>query len=138
MASLFNRAAKHVASRSRREFAWSNSHWLGDDTVAGVRALKAGDGPDLLTQGSSELLQTLLQADLVDEVRLLTFPIVLGKGKRFFGDGARPAAFTLSSFQASPSGVVLTTHARAGEVQTGSFAMPEPSPEEVERRSTLR
>ncbi len=137
LASLFNAAGKHVASRSRRDLSWSNSHWLGEDAVAGVQALKAADGPDLLTQGSSDFLQTLLAADLIDEVRLLVFPVALGSGKRFFGEGTRPGAYTLTSHQISPSGVMVTAYERAGDVQTGSFAMPEPSAEEAERRRAL-
>ena len=79
IAGLFNRITKYVASRSRPALAWQNSRWLGDDTVAALKTLKGEDGPDLLVQGSSELLQTLWQHDLVDEFSVLIFPLVLGK-----------------------------------------------------------
>ena len=123
IANTFNRATKYVASRSRPALAWRNSQWLGEDAVAAVRELKRGDGPDLLTQGSSDFAQTLLAADLIDELRLLIYPVTLGTGKRLFGTGTRPAAFTLTRSVASPSGVLVATYERAGEVRTGSFAL---------------
>ena len=138
IARLFNDVTKHVASRSRREFSWRNTRWLGSDAAAAVRELKRGDGPQLLIQGSSDFVQTLLAADLIDEIRLLTYPVVLGNGKRFFGSGARPAAFTIVQSVAAPSGVVAATYRRAGEVKTGSFALAEPTAAELERRKNLR
>lgn len=123
IADSFNRATKYVASRSPAAFAWQNSQWLGSDAVAAVRELKRGDGPDLLTQGSSDFVQALLAADLIDELRLLIYPVTLGTGKRLFGTGTRPAAFTLTRSVASPSGVLVATYERAGDVRTGSFAL---------------
>jgi dihydrofolate reductase len=122
IANSFNQATKYVASRSRSEFAWQNSQWLGSDAAAAVRELKRGDGPDLLTQGSSDFVQTLLAADLIDELRLLIYPVALGTGKRLFGTGTRPAAFRLTRSVASSSGVLVATYERAGDVRTGSFA----------------
>lgn len=113
---------------------WQNTEWLGEDVVAKVRELKAGDGPTLLVQGSGVLLQTLLTADLLDEIRLLIYPLVLGSGKRFFGEGTMPAALRLTGSTTTPSGVLITRYERAGEVQTGSFAMETPTAAEVERR----
>jgi dihydrofolate reductase len=123
IADNFNRATKYVASRSRSEFSWHNSQWLGSDAVAAVRELKQGDGPDLLTQGSSDFVQALLAADLIDELRLLIYPVTLGTGKRLFGTGTQPAAYTLTRSVASPSGVLVATYERAGAVRTGSFAL---------------
>jgi dihydrofolate reductase len=122
IAKSFNQATKYVASRSQSEFAWQNSQWLGRDAVAAVRELKRGEGPDLLTQGSGDFVQSLLAADLVDELRLLIHPVTLGTGKRLFGPGTRPAAFTLSRSVATSSGVLVATYERAGDVRTGSFA----------------
>lgn len=84
IAEAFNKAAKYVASRSTRRFGWNNSQWLGDDAVASLKRLKAGDGPDLLVQGSGDLVQTLLRHGLVDEFTVLVFPVLLGTGKRLF------------------------------------------------------
>jgi dihydrofolate reductase len=117
----FNRATKYVASRSRPELSWENSQWLGSDAAAALRELKRGDGPDLLTQGSGDFAQTLLAADLIDELRLLTFPVTLGAGKRLFGEGTRPAAFKLTRSVTTPSGVIITSYERDGDVRTGSF-----------------
>jgi len=123
IARLFNAAAKHVATHAPDTLGWRNSHWLGPDPAVGVRSLKRGDGPLLMVQGSSQLLQQLLANDLVDEFRLLVFPLVLGGGKRLFGDGTLSAVFALASSAASPSGVLVARYRRAGDVRTGSFAL---------------
>lgn len=133
IANTFNRATKYVASRARPELAWQNSQWLGSDAAAAVRELKQGDGPDLLTQGSGDFVQTLLAADLIDELRLLIFPVALGTGKRLFGEGTRPAAFRLTRSVASASGVLIATYERAGDVRTGSLAREAPSEAEPAR-----
>ena len=122
IAQDFNKATKYVASRSRPELAWQNSQWLGSDATAAVRELKRGEGPDLLSQGSSDFVQSLLAADLIDELRLLIYPVTLCTGKRLFGTGTRPAAFSLTRSVASSSGVIVATYERAGDVRTGSFA----------------
>lgn len=137
IATLFNGVTKYVATHAPETLSWQNSQALGSDTVAALRALKQTDGPELLTQGSSVLIQTLLAHDLIDEIRLLIYPLVLGRGKRLFGDGAMPAAFTLSQATTSPSGVLIATYARAGEVRTGSFALDTPNAAELERRKNL-
>lgn len=121
IANDFNRATKYVAAHSRPELPWRNSEWLGPDAAAAVARLKQGDGPDLLTQGSGDFVQTLLAADLVDELRLLTFPITLGTGKRLWGAGVRPAAFRLTRTAVAPSGVIVASYERDGDVRTGSF-----------------
>ena len=124
IAEQFNRIRKHVATHRPESLTWNNSHALGDDPVAALRALKHGDGPDLLTQGSSDFLQTLFAHDLVDELHVLTFPILLGAGKRLFGPDVKPAGLRLDRSKASPNGVVLSSYVRAGEVKTGAFALP--------------
>lgn len=139
IAEQFNRIAKHVATHRPDSLTWKNSRALGPDPVAAVRELKSGDGPSLVTQGSTELLQQLFANDLVDELRLFVFPILLGHGKRLFGSGARPSGYRLlETSRTSPSGVVIASYARAGEVKRGSFALAEPTPEEIERRKNLR
>jgi dihydrofolate reductase len=137
IAALFNDITKYVASRWQPGLDWQNSEQLGPDTVAALRTLKLEDGPDLLTQGSSELLQTLFAADLVDELQLFTFPVVLGTGKRFFGGGASPRTFRLVESVTSPSGVVMASYERAGTVETGSFEFETPTNAELARRAAL-
>jgi dihydrofolate reductase len=138
IAEQFNRITKHVATHRPESLAWKNSRALGPDPVAALREMKKGEGPALLTQGSSDFAQTLLASDLVDELRLLVFPVVLGRGKRLFGGSARPAGFRLESSRVSPGGVVITSYTRAGDVKKGSFALAEPTPQEMERRKNLR
>jgi dihydrofolate reductase len=137
IAGLFNRVTKYVASRSSPKLSWQNSRWLGQDTVASLQTLKGEDGPDLLIQGSSELLQTLWKHGLVDEFSVLIFPVVLGKGKRLFGDGSVPVGLRLIKSQAYQTGVIVANYAPAGEVKTGDFQLAEPSEAELERRRKL-
>ena len=127
-----------MATHRPDSLTWRNTLSLGSDIVATLRALRQEDGPDLLIQGSSNLIQTLLANDLIDEIRLLIFPLVLGKGKRLFGDGAVPAAFKLAKSQASSTGVIMATYERAGEISVGSFAQEKPSDAEIERRKTWK
>ncbi|WP_296744086.1 dihydrofolate reductase family protein [Mesorhizobium sp.] len=134
----FNAATKYVATHRPESLTWRNTQSLGPDIVATLRRLKQEDGPDLLIQGSSDLIQTLLANDLIDEIRLLIFPLVLGKGKRLFGGGAMPAAFRLASSQASTTGVIMVTYQRAGEIKVGSFAQEKPSDAELERRKNWK
>jgi len=119
--AAFNEAVKYVATHHPESLTWSNSEGLGDDVAGAVRKLKAGEGPPLLTQGSSELLHQLFAAGLVDEIRLQTFPILLGKGKRLFADNADAAGFRIEKSAITPTGVVIATYQRSGEVKTGDF-----------------
>jgi dihydrofolate reductase len=121
IANLFNSVPKHVATHTPATLDWHNSHALGVDIAAAVRTLKQQAGANLLTQGSAELVQQLLAADLVDELQLLIHPLLLGHGKRLFGQDAAAAAFTLQQSQVSPKGVIISRYVRAGQVQTGSF-----------------
>ena len=134
IADPFNACTKYVATRSDREFTWNNTTPLRGDAAAEIARLKQGEGPNLLTQGSTNLLQTLLSHGLVDEFWLLVFPLVLGKGKRLFGEGTVPAGLKLAGSKVSSTGVIISTYLPAGEVQTGSFAMDEPSEAELKRR----
>jgi dihydrofolate reductase len=116
-----NDATKHVASTTLTELEWANSQLIEGDVAEGVASLKAADGPELQVHGSANLIQTLLANDLVDEVRVLIYPVVVGPGKRLFGDGTIPRAFELTASKVSPSGVILATFRRAGEVEVGTF-----------------
>ncbi|MDZ4318317.1 MAG: dihydrofolate reductase family protein, partial [Phenylobacterium sp.] len=121
IAEAFNRVTKYVATSSRAPLTWNNSI-ARQAAAAEVARLKAGDGPTLLTQGSSHLLQTLIAQGLVDEFRLMTFPVVLGRGKRLFGAGLPPFALTLTASETSTTGVVISRYTPAGAVPIGSFA----------------
>ncbi len=137
IAPLFNRVTKYVASRTRPKLDWQNSRLLGPDIVVALKALKEEDGPDLLVQGSSELLQTLLQAGLVDALNVLIFPVVLGKGKRLFGRDAIAAGLKLVKAQSFPTGVITASYQPDGAVKTGDFQLAEPTAAELERRRRL-
>jgi dihydrofolate reductase len=137
IAGLFNQVTKYVASRAKPKLDWQNSEWLGADAVQSLKKLKSEDGPDLLVQGSSDLLQTLWKNGLVDEFSVLIFPVVLGRGKRLFGDGAIPAGLKLVKSQSYPTGVIVANYKPDGAVKTGSFQLAEPSEAERERRRNL-
>jgi dihydrofolate reductase len=117
-----NEATKYVASNTLTTHEWSKSIFLKDNIVDGIKKIKEQEGPDLQVHGSSNLIQTLLQHDLVDEFWLKIFPVALGTGKRLFDQGTLPTAYTLVESQSSPSGVILATFKRAGELQTGTVA----------------
>jgi dihydrofolate reductase len=138
IADRFNRLTKHVLTHRPESLTWQNSEALGDDPVARIRALKRGDGPILMTQGSTELLSLLFANDLVDEIRLTTFPLVLGRGKRLFDGNAQAGSWKLVSSRASTDkGGVHSVYRRAGPVETGSFSLVEPTEAELERRRNL-
>jgi dihydrofolate reductase len=136
-ANVLNTVRKYVASRTLDRVDWNNSVLLEGDVAEAVRALKAQDGPRLMTQGSSELIQTLLEHDLVDEFSVWTFPVVVGPGKRLFGRGTVPGGMELVDVKTSTTGVIMATYRRAGAVPIGSFAFGNPTDEEVERRNRL-
>jgi dihydrofolate reductase len=112
--TAFNKAAKYVATRSLGQLDWEHSLRLRGDVVNELRRLKASDGPAFHIWGSSNLLQTLIAADLVDEYRLWVFPVVLGRGKRLFENGVPPRGLTLTARRSTPSGVLLNTYRSGG------------------------
>jgi dihydrofolate reductase len=125
VAAQLNALPKHVASRTLREedLEWAGSALLGDDVPARVAELKARPGGELQVHGSAGLVQTLLLHELVDELRLLTFPVVLGAGKRLFAGGAVPAALRLTESRTTSAGTVIAVYAFAGRPSYGSFAL---------------
>lgn len=133
-AMTLNAARKHVASRTLTTLDWHNSTLLRGDVVAAITALKGEPGPDLQIIGSGNLIQTLQAASLIDEYNVWTFPVVLGRGKRLFGEAARPLALRLVRSQVSNTGVVMSTYVPQGDIQPGSFAQAEPSEKELARR----
>ncbi len=123
-AKELNSARKFVVSRTLKSLEWANSVLVAGDPAQEIRKIKQQEGPELQVHGSSNLIQTLLKNDLVDELKLKIFPITLGSGKRLFADGTIPAGFDLIDCRASPSGVVVATYRRSGTVMRGSFAEP--------------
>jgi dihydrofolate reductase len=137
-AALFNTVTKYVATASAEPLGWANSVRLEGDVPAAVARLKQGDGPDLLTQGSSVLVQSLLAAGLIDELNLLVFPVLLGRGKKLFGDAAKPGELALVSSRTSTTGVIVVRYRPAGPIRTGSFGLAEPSQAEIARRARMK
>jgi dihydrofolate reductase len=128
----FQRANKYVLTHSGEPLEWENSHRL--ESIDALASLKREDGPDLIVQGSSTLYPQLLEAGLLDRLILMTFPLVLGEGKRLFGDGTPPSAMRMAEHKVSAAGTVIAAYEPAGEVRTGTFATKEPSEAELERR----
>ncbi len=122
-ADVLNNATKHVASTTLTELEWQNSHLIEGDMPSGIRALKEQDGPELQVHGSGDLIQTLLEHELIDELRLLIFPLVLGAGKRLFANGTVPAGFEVTRSQVSSTGVIMATYRSGAEIRYGSFAL---------------
>jgi dihydrofolate reductase len=121
-AGVLNKATKHVASTTRTDLEWENSKLIEGAVPEGIRALKAQDGPELQVHGSANLIQTLLEHGLIDELRLWTFPVVLGTGKRLFDGGTVPAGVELATSQVSSTGVIMATYRTGAEIKYGSFA----------------
>ncbi len=120
---------------SDRSLDWQNSHRL--ESLDAVAELKRGEGPDLIVQGSGTLYPQLLGAGLIDRLILMTFPVVLGSGKRLFGDGTVPAAMRMVEHQVTPNGNIIATYRPDGPVETGSFATKDPSAAELGRRERV-
>ncbi|HXS07527.1 MAG TPA: dihydrofolate reductase family protein [Rhizomicrobium sp.] len=131
----FTRVAKYVVTRGDEKLDWSNSHRL--KTIDAVRTVKTSDGPDLLIQGSTTLYPELLAANLIDRLFVMTFPVVLGKGKRLFGSGTPPLALKLVKHELSSTGVMMATYEPAGKIPLGSFMLADPTPAEMKRRARM-
>ena len=110
---------KYVASRTLSSVEWDTAELLQGDVGDAVRKLTAEDGGELQVHGSAGLIQTLLTEDLIDELRLVVFPVVLGEGKRLFGDGAIPRTWKLTAQATSSTGALMLSYQRGGEVETG-------------------
>ncbi len=122
LADSLNAATKYVATHRPDSLEWGPFEGLGPDVVDGVRRIKAMDGPSLILWGSSTLTSKLLEHGLADEVLLFVYPILLGKGKRFFSDGTPPSGLALTSTNAVSSGVLISTYTPAGPLRAGSYA----------------
>jgi dihydrofolate reductase len=137
IADQLNSTRKHVASRTLESVDWNNSTLITGDVAEYVADLKRQDGPEIQVHGSPGLIQTLLEHDLIDEYRLWIFPVVLGQGKRFFGEGTIPGGMKLVDSAVSKTGVTINTYERLGDIDLGSFEFEEPTEAELERRKRL-
>jgi len=122
VASKLNSLPKFVASRTRTMFGWSGTTHVRD-VVKEVSDLKQRFSREVQVHGSCGLAQTLIENDLIDEYRFLTFPVILGTGKRLFGVGAVPATLKLMRSNTTSKGVIVSVYRRAGSLKTGSFAL---------------
>jgi dihydrofolate reductase len=123
IAEALNRLPKYVASSTLKDPLWAHTTVLEGNVVSAIRELKKMPGKELQVHGSCALIQTLLKHGLVDELRLMTFPVVLGMGKRLFGYGAAPSAMALTGTRLTGSGVVVQVYQPAGAVKLGSFVL---------------
>jgi len=130
----FNACTKYVVTHSDEPLEWQNSQRVD---IEGVRKVKQGDGPDLVIQGSSALYPQLLDAGLLDELTLMIVPVVLGEGKRLFGDGTPPRTLKMTSHRVSDAGSIIVTYHPAGPVEIGSYVNTPPSEQEKERQAAM-
>lgn len=130
----FQRIEKYVLTHSQEPLTWERSHKLSGDTAEAVAELKRSPGRDLLIQGSSTIYRPLLAAGQIDRLIVMTFPVLLGKGKRIFEDAELSSALELVEHFVSDQGVVVATYEPAGEVPTGTMETKEPSAAELKRR----
>lgn len=137
VAAAFNRVPKYIASRTLDRVDWQPGHLLRGDIVEAIRRLKAEPGGELQVHGSASLIQTLVQNRLVDEFRIWIAPVLLGKGKRLFAEGAVPTGLELVETRTTSTGVVLHVHRVVGDVTHGSFALDEPTAAEIARRERV-
>ncbi|ANP47139.1 dihydrofolate reductase family protein [Candidatus Viadribacter manganicus] len=137
IAKLFKTIKKYVVSGSGEvDTSWAGSVLLGD--IAEVKRLRQEDGPNLLTQGSTELVQALLANDLVDAMTIFTVPVVLGGGKKLFADGSAPHSYKLTRTRISSTGIMIGHYERDGEIKIGDTALDNPSAAEAARQERMK
>jgi dihydrofolate reductase len=137
IAKLFNEITKYVVSQSGDvDTRWHGSVLLRD--ISEVKKLREEDGPNLVTQGSTELVHALLANDLVDAISILTIPVVLGGGKKLFADGAAPHGYKLTRSRISTNGLLIGHYERAGDIRIGDTAVDLPSELELARRERMK
>ena len=136
MGEMFDRSGKYVVTHDSEPLPWEGSHRIG--SLEELTELKRSDGPDLIIQGSSTLYPQLLQAGLLDRLTLMTFPVVLGTGKRLFGDGTPPLTMKAVDHRTTKAGNVIATYEPAGEVETGDFSTEPQSEREKARQEEMK
>jgi len=136
-ADKFNTTRKYVVSKTVNKLNWNNSFLIKDNVVQELYKLKEQDGQELQVHGSSNLIKTLFNGNLVDLFNVWTFPVTVGKGKQLFGEGTNASSLKLIEVKSSNTGVIVATYQPAGELKIGSFALEDESEEELERRRKL-
>src|SRR6185436_14829727 len=137
IARLFNQIRKYAVSRSGEvDTSWAGSVLLRD--IDDVKRLKQEDGPNLVTQGSTELVHALLADDLVDAITIFTVPVLLGVGKKLFADGSAPHTYKLVRSRQSTTGIMIAHYERAGDIKIGDTALPTPSKAEAARQERMK
>jgi dihydrofolate reductase len=136
MGRAFTRATKYVLTRGDPELGWSNSRRIG--SMEELAALKDGDGPDLLIQGSTTLYPQLLAAGLIDRLTLMTFPALIGSGKRLFGEGTPAKAMRLVDQKVTGAGAVIATYEPSGAISQGWAGPQIVSPREQARQAAIQ
>ena len=131
----FNACTKYVVTHRDQPLEWENSERVSQ--IEALRAIKQGDGPDIVIQGSGTLYPQLLQAGLLDELILMISPIVLGQGKRLFGDGTPPRTLKMTGHHVSDGGSVIVTYQPAGPVEIGTYVTEPPSEREKVRQTEM-
>jgi dihydrofolate reductase len=137
IATLFKKIKKYVVSRSGEvDTSWTGTVLLRN--IADVKRLREEDGPNLVTQGSTELVHALLANDLVDAISIFTVPVVLGAGKKLFADGSAPHSYRLTRSRISSTGLMIGHYERAGEIKIGDTAFDSPTDAERARRERMK
>jgi dihydrofolate reductase len=137
IAKRFNEIRKYLVSRSGEvDTSWRDSVLLRD--IADVERLRQEDGPNLVTQGSTELVHALLASDLVDRMTIFTVPVVLGGGKKLFADGSAPHSYTLTGSRVSENGLMIAHYERAGGIEIGEAPLSSPSEAERARQERMK
>lgn len=131
----FDKCTKYVVTHGDEPLVWKNSRRVAE--IEALRAIKQGDGPDIVIQGSSTLYPQLLEAGLLDELTLMISPVVLGNGKRLFGNGTPPKTLKMTGHKVSDGGNIVATYEPAGPVEIGSYVTTPPSEREEARQAAM-
>lgn len=137
VADKFNATKKYVASRTVNKLNWANSILIKNNVENEIKKIKEQNGPELQVHGSSNLIKTLVNENLVDQFNVWTFPVTVGKGKQLFGEGVNASNLKLVDVKSSGTGVIIATYQPAGELKLGSFALEDETEEELARRRKL-
>ena len=131
----FNACTKYVVTHRDRPLDWQKSQRV--EAIEELRAIKQDDGPDIVVQGSSTLYPQLLEAGLLDELTLMISPVVLGEGKRLFGEGTPPRTLKMTEHSVSDGGNIVVTYQPAGPVEIGTYVTEQPSEREKARQAEM-